>query len=89
MKSIFNASYRKVIGWLAAERRYQKISQSEANELLGLKATANFVSKVENFERRIDLNEYVDICLVLGLDPHEGLDLLIEGKKKRRPNDLS
>lgn len=85
MKTIFDKNYRKLIGWISSERRYQKISQSQMNEKLGIK-NRNFFSKVENFERRLDLNEYVNICLLLGLDPKEGIDMLV--KEKNKLNDV-
>ena len=81
MKTIFDSNYRKLVGWIAAERRYRKISQTKLNEMLGVN-NPNYCSKIENFERRFDLNEFVDICLAIGIDPHEGIDMLLQGKGK-------
>lgn len=36
----------------------------------------SWVGKIEQGERRLDLIEYIRLCKVLGIDPHEGLDLV-------------
>jgi len=75
MKSIFNERYRKLVGWLMAERKFKKISQKELSERLGF-PNSSYVSKIEQFERRMDVLEYVKICEVIGLNPKEGLEIL-------------
>jgi transcriptional regulator with XRE-family HTH domain len=42
-----------------------------------LKVSHSWVAKTENGERRLDLLEYINLCMAIGLDPHTGLDLLI------------
>lgn len=76
-KTIFDADYRKIIGWLTAERKYKELNQSALAERLGL-PNHSYVSKVECFERRLDVHEYVQWCEAIGIDPHEGLDLIIK-----------
>jgi transcriptional regulator with XRE-family HTH domain len=52
-----------------------------------LKVSHSWVAKTENGERRLDLLEFVNLCMAIGLDPHKGLDLLITGQSSRqRPN---
>ncbi|MBT1066154.1 helix-turn-helix domain-containing protein [Bowmanella sp. Y26] len=75
MKTIFDANYRKLIGWLTAERKFQKISQPELATRLGF-ASNSYISKLETFERKLDVMEYVRICEALNLDPLEGIQLL-------------
>ena len=44
----------------------------------------SIIGKLEQDRRRIDIVEFVDYCICLGLDPHEGLDVLIRAHKKQR-----
>ena len=75
MKSIFNERYRKLVGWLMAERKFKKISQKELSERLGF-PNSSYISKIEQFERRMDILEYVKICEGIGLNPKDGLETL-------------
>ncbi len=76
MKSIFNERYRKLVGWMMAERKFKKISQKELSERLGF-PNSSYISKIEQFERRMDILEYVKICEGIGLNPKDGLDALM------------
>ena len=80
MKTIFDPNYRKLIGWLTAERKFQKITQPQLAEKLSL-PNHTYISKIETFERKLDVSEFVRFCEALELDPHEGIDILI----KKRP----
>jgi hypothetical protein len=40
------------------------------------------IGKLEQDRRRIDVAEYVEYCLSLDLDPHDGLDALIRAHRK-------
>lgn len=42
-----------------------------------LEVPHSFVQKIETMERRLDVMEYVSYCGALGIDPKEGLDLII------------
>ncbi len=48
-----------------------------------LKVPHSWVAKTENGERRLDVLEFVNLCLAIGLDPHEGLDLVIAHQPSR------
>ncbi|QJR82148.1 helix-turn-helix transcriptional regulator [Alteromonas pelagimontana] len=81
MKTIFDADYRKVIGWLIAERKFKKMSQPELAEKLGFPSNS-YVSKIETFERKLDILEYVRLCEALELDAKEGLEMLKKRSKQ-------
>ena len=83
-KTIFSSEYRKLIGWLTAERKYKNLSQTTVAERLSL-PNHTYISKVESFERRLDVHEYVLWCEAIGIDAHEGLELLI----KKSPDTLN
>lgn len=77
MKTIYSPEYRKLVGWIAAERRYKDVSQAQLAEKVGFK-NSTYISKIEKFDRKIDISEYILICEALELDAHEGLDFLIK-----------
>lgn len=77
MKSIFDKKYRQLIGWLVAERKYKKVTQAALAERLGY-TNQSYLSKIESFERRLDILEFVRLCEALEVDPHEGIDLLLK-----------
>ncbi|WP_448248105.1 helix-turn-helix domain-containing protein [Thalassotalea agariperforans] len=77
MKTIFDANYRKLIGWLIAERKFKNLTQSQVAEKLGY-PHQSYISKIESFERKLDVAEYVKLCQVLDVNPHEGIDILLK-----------
>ena len=84
MKTIFEPNYRKLVGWLTAERKFKKITQPELAEKLAL-PNHTYISKIERFERKLDVYEFVKICSALELDPHEGIDILVKQPVTIRP----
>ena len=64
---------------MIAERKFKKITQLELSRRLGY-PNSTYISKIEQFERRIDILEFVNICDSIGIDPHIGLTILIETK---------
>jgi len=52
----------------------------ELGEKLGV--IHSWVGKIEQGERRLDLVEYVRLCKALEIDPHEGLDLVVNAINK-------
>ena len=77
MKSIFNERYRKLVGWIIAERKFKKMTQVELSKRLGY-PNSTYISKIEQFERRMDMLEFVNICEIIGINPHDGLEILVE-----------
>jgi len=76
MKTIYTSEYRKLVGWLAAERRFKNISQAELARELGF-ANSTYISKIEKFDRKLDVVEYVMFCRAVEVDPHEGIEILL------------
>ena len=85
MKAIYDPNYRKLVGWLTAERKYSNVTQPELAERLGY-PSHNYISKIETFDKKLGLVEFVKICKVLGLDPHEGLEFLMKEEGSFKPN---
>jgi hypothetical protein len=38
---------------------------------------STYISKIEQFERRMDMLEFVNICEIIGINPHDGLAILV------------
>jgi transcriptional regulator with XRE-family HTH domain len=64
--SIHDPRYAEFVARLRAARRQSGLTQSQVAVKLG--RTQAFVSKVETCERRLDLIETLDLCVVLGID---------------------
>lgn len=79
-KTIYSEEYKQLREWLISKRHEKKLTQRNVAKLLNI--THSWVAKIEQGERRIDLIEYVRVCNVLGVDPHEGMDLVIATMKK-------
>lgn len=77
MKSIFDERYRRLVGWMIAERKFRKVTQLELSKRLG-HPNSTYISKIEQFERRMDILEFVKICENVGINPHDGLSILVE-----------
>jgi len=68
--------------WLKAQREAKGLTLRQAGERVGRHHSV--IGKLEQNRRRIDVAEFVDYCLGLGFDPHEGLEILIRAHQRRR-----
>lgn len=68
--------YQHMIGQLRQARISARLSQEELGKRLG--SRQQFVSKYEAGERRLDVIEFIDIAVALGLDWRSDLGALIE-----------
>lgn len=66
-KSIYDEEYRKLIDDLRAERKAAGLTQQALADRLT--KPQSFVAKVEGYERRIDVIEFVHWCRALGIEP--------------------
>ena len=80
--SSYSADYTALRDWLKARREAQGLTLRQAGERVGRHHSV--IGKLEQNRRRIDVAEFVDYCLSLGLDPHEGLEVLIRAHQRRR-----
>ena len=74
-KTVFTKEYKELINWLRSERISQGLTMRQLAEKLGV--VHSYVGRIETFERRLDVWEYVLYCRALNLDPKKGMDLLI------------
>ncbi len=80
--SPYTHDYTALRTWLKAQREAKGLTLRQAGECVGRHHSV--IGKLEQDRRRIDIAEFVDYCLCLGLDPHEGLDVLIGAYKQLR-----
>ena len=66
-KSIYNDEYRRLIDALREARSGASLTQQQVADRLG--RPQSFVAKVEGFERRLDIMEFVHFCRAIGAEP--------------------
>lgn len=79
MDFVHDKEYRKVIELLIAARKNAGIRQVDL--AAKLKKPQPFVSRYENYERRLDVAEFVHICRLIKAD-YQGILAAVFGGKK-------
>lgn len=74
-KTITSSKYASLVAWLKKSRLDQDISLRELAARLDI--PHSFIQRVEMMERRLDVFEYTLYCEALGVDPMEGLKILM------------
>ncbi len=64
---VVSADYRALIDALAARRKEEGVSQRELARRIG--KPPSFVNKIELFERRLDILEFIVVAEALGVQP--------------------
>ena len=70
-RNTFGREYRAIVGVLVKRRKDAGISQWDVARALGIDQSR--VSKIERFELRLDVVDYVRFCEAIGLDPCKAL----------------
>ena len=73
-KTINNQRYVSLIKWLVDARKEQGLTVRQFAERID--ESHQFVNKVETFQRKLNVYEYVQYCEALGLEQTEGLSFL-------------
>ncbi|WP_062065859.1 helix-turn-helix domain-containing protein [Cellvibrio sp. OA-2007] len=73
--SPYSPHYEKLRLWLKKQREASGLTLREASLAMGRHHSV--LGKMEQDRRKIEVLEFVRYCQVLGVDPHEGLDILI------------
>ncbi|MDP5208835.1 helix-turn-helix transcriptional regulator [Microbulbifer sp. 2205BS26-8] len=84
--SVYSPAYDQLRSWLKNQREQRGLSLRATAKIMGRHHSV--LGKMEQ-DRKIDLVEFVEYCLALGADPHEGLKILTnclnrEEMKERR-----
>ena len=66
MKSVHSDRYKSLLSALVAARKAAKLTQAELAGFLG--KPQSFVSKYESGERRLDVEEFLEVCELVDAD---------------------
>ena len=66
-KSIYDDEYRRLIDALRQARANSGLTQQQVADRLG--RPQSFVAKIEGFERRLDIVEFIHLCRAIGAEP--------------------
>ncbi len=80
IKEIENTKYEALIDWLKQSRLDKSLTIRDLAILID--EPFQFVSKVENCQRRLNVYEYVQYCKALDVSPNDGIELLSNNLKK-------
>ena len=72
-KTIYVEPYGALIRWLRKKRVEKGLTLRDMARDLGVHHSR--IGRIETGERRLDVLEYIRFCEVLGVDPHEGIDV--------------
>ena len=67
VKATESIKYQELIKELIAVRKNKELSQADIADKFN--KPQSFVSKYENYERRIDVVEFIDVCRTIGVNP--------------------
>jgi len=74
-RSVFTDAYDAFRDTLVAVRKDAGVTQVELAARLG--KPQQFISKIENSDRRVDLIEFVAVCRALRVDPKEAFAMVL------------
>lgn len=76
--SPYSPHYDKLRAWLKQRREDSGLTLRQAAEKMGRHHSV--LGKMEQERRKIEILEFVNYCKVLEVDPHEGLEILIQSR---------
>jgi transcriptional regulator with XRE-family HTH domain len=80
MKSIYSKETEVLCDWLRQQLEHKNLTMREAAKLIG--KPHSFIGKIESGQRRLDVVEYIWYCQKLGLNPNEGINLIVSVKRR-------
>ncbi len=82
-KTIHSKNYKILIALLRSKREERGITQTQLSELLGIEQTV--LSKIETYERRLDIIELRSICAAMNIS---FIDFIIEAESLFLPDTV-
>lgn len=76
-KTLYSPESAKLTQWLREKREESGLSIRGLAKMLGWHHS--IVGKIEQGERRLDVVEFIQVCQALDAEPHEGIDVIING----------
>lgn len=78
--SPYSPQYDELRSWLKREREKKGLTLRDVAAIIG--RHHSIIGKLEQSSRKIDIVEFVDYCGALGIDPHEGLNIIQASRSK-------
>jgi transcriptional regulator with XRE-family HTH domain len=84
-RSLFTRKHERLRQLLVAARKHAKLTQMQLAQRLS--RPQSFVSKIERGERRVDVIEFFELAVAMGIDAHAFLKALTyeDGPQEGRP----
>ena len=79
--SIYTLHYDELRAWLKTSRESKGMSLRDLGLVLG--QHHSIVGKIEQGRRRIDLLEFIELCIAIDADPSEGIAMVTKSYEKR------
>lgn len=73
--------YGTLRDWLKSKRLEANLSIRDLADKLGVHHS--IVGKFEDGTRKLEVFEFVEYCRALGVDPHAGLDIMIQSLERK------
>lgn len=80
-KSIYTDTNESFVRWLKQAREDRGLSLRQVGEIIG--RHHSIIGNVETKVRRMDVAEFIEYYLEIGLDPHDAIDHVIKQKQKQ------
>lgn len=78
---MFCSTGTKVLSnWLSEQRKSKGLTMRNVAEIIG--KPHSYIGKVERGERKIDVVEYVWYCKLVGLNPIDGINIIMLSNKE-------
>ncbi|MBS9781859.1 MAG: helix-turn-helix transcriptional regulator [Gammaproteobacteria bacterium] len=78
MKTIYKKRYRQIILSLVAKRKQSALTQQQLADKL--EKPQSYIAKIEKYERKLDVMEFIEFCEALDIDTADMVDILRRSK---------
>lgn len=74
MKTIYKKRYRQIILSLVTKRKQSALTQQQLADKL--EKPQSYIAKIEKYERKLDVMEFIEFCEALDIDTTDMVDIL-------------
>ena len=74
--SPYSPQYDRLRAWMKQKREASGLSLRAASAKMGRHHSV--LGKIEQERRKVEIMEFIQYCHVVGADPHEGLEVMIQ-----------
>jgi len=81
-KTIYTDEYRAMLKWLRLQREQHGLTMRDLAARIGVHHS--WIGRIELGERRLDISEFVRVCMAIGCDPYQGLKIVVPPQGRRK-----